>query len=63
MKNYEGLIYQPNSAYYFIQNIGRAEKAQGWPFEEIFPNLRQKKVLLSAPNTDENERMYFWQHK
>ena len=42
-----------------IQNIDRAEKAQGWPFEEIFPNLRPKKVLLSAPNTDENERMYF----
>ena len=59
MKNYEGLLYQPNSAYYITQNIDRAEKAQGWPFEEIFPNLRQKKVLLSAPNTDENERMYF----
>ena len=59
MKNYEGLIYQPNSAYYTIQNIDQAEKAQGWPFEEIFANLHQKKVLLSAPNTDENERMYF----
>ena len=59
MKNYEWLIYQPNSAYYIIQNIDRAEKAQGWPFEEIFPKLCQKKVLLSAPNTDENERMYF----
>ena len=55
MKNYEGLINQPNSAYYIIQNIDRAEKAQGWPFEEIFPNLRQKKVLV----LHENERMYF----
>ena len=63
MKNYEGLIQQPNSAYYIIQNIDRAEKAQGWPFEEIFPNLRQKKVLLSAPNTDENERMYFQEYE
>ena len=52
MKNYEWLIYQPNSAYYIIQNIDRAEKAQGWPFEEIFSNFRQKKVLLSATNTD-----------
>ena len=59
MKNYEGLIYQPNSAYYIIQNIDRAEKAQGWPFKEIFRKMRQKKVLLSAQNTDENERMYF----
>ena len=59
MKNYEWLIYQPNSAYYIIQNIDRAEKAQGWPFEEIFPNLCKKKVLLSASNTDKNERMYF----
>ena len=59
MKNYEWLIYQPNSAYYIIQNIDRAEKAQGWPFKEIFGKMRQKKVLLSAPNTDENERMYF----
>ena len=59
MKNYEWLIYQPNSAYYIIQNIDRAEKAQGWPFEEIFQKLHQKKVLLSAQNTDENERMYF----
>ena len=59
MKNYEWLIYQPNSAYYIIQNIDRAEKAQGWPFEEFFPNLRQKKVLLSAPNTDENKGIYF----
>ena len=46
MKNYEWLIYQPNSAYYIIQNIDRAEKAQGWPFEEIFPNLRQKKFFF-----------------
>ena len=59
MKNYEGLIYQPNSAYHIIQNIDRAEKAQGWPFKEIFRKMRQKKVLLSAQNTDENERMYF----
>ena len=59
MKNYEWLIYQPNSAYYIIQNIDWAEKAQGWPFKEIFRKLRQKKVLLSAQNTDENERMYF----
>ena len=58
MKNYEGLLYQPNSAYYIIQNIDRAEKAQGWPFKEIFQKIRQKKVLLSAQNTDENERMY-----
>ena len=40
MKNYEGLIYQPNSAYYIIQNIDRAEKAQGWPFKEIFRKMR-----------------------
>ena len=59
MKIYEGLIYQPNSAYYIIQNIDRAEKAQGWPFKEIFRKIRPKKVLLSAQNTDENERMYF----
>ena len=59
MKNYEWLIDQPNSAYYIIQNIDRAEKAQGWPFKEIFRKIRQKKVLLSAQNTDENERMYF----
>ena len=63
MKNYEWLIYQPNSAYYIIQNIDRAEKAQGWPFKEIFRKLRQKKVFLSAPNTDENEKMYFYQHE
>ena len=59
LKNYEGLLYQPNSANYIIQNIDRAEKAQGWPFKEIFWKMRQKKVLLSAQNTDENERMYF----
>ena len=63
MKNYEGLIYQQNSAYYIIQNIDRAEKAQGWPFKDISPNLCKKKVLLSAPNKDENERMYFYQHE
>ena len=59
MKNYEGLIYQPNSAYYIIQNIDRAEKAQGWPFKEIFRKMRQKKVLLCTQNTNENERVYF----
>ena len=46
MKNYEWLIYQPNSAYYIIQNIDRAEKAQGWPFKEIFRRLRQKKFFF-----------------
>ena len=59
LKNYEGLLYQPNSANYIIQNIDRAEKAQGWPFKDISPNLCKKKVLLSAPNKDENKRMYF----
>ena len=59
LKNYEGLLYQPNSANHIIQNIDRAEKAQGWPFKDISPNFCKKKVLLSAPNTDENERMYF----
>ena len=42
MKNYEWFMYQPNSAYYIIQNIDWAEKAQGWPFKEIFSNLRKK---------------------
>ena len=59
MKNYDGLQYQPNSAYYNIKNIDWVEKAQGWPFEEIFPNLHKEKVPLSAPNTEENERLYF----
>ena len=59
LKNYEGLLYQPNSANYIIQNIDRAEKAQGWPFEEFFSKFTPKKILLSTPNTDENVRMYF----
>ena len=46
LKNYEGLLYQPNSANYIIQNIDRAEKAQGWPFKDISPNLCKKKFFF-----------------